>query len=287
MEASGWDIGVIAFKALSYASTLGAAGLLFFVLYAQELLAEAERTLFARVSAALAMIAAVASTVKVLLLAASMSGELSGMTDPSNLTMLWDAGERTATGMRVISLLLSCTVLIKTPRSIRNAALAGALAAVSFAGIGHAHAAAAQLPAMLLVCLHLLGAAFWVGALWPLSHLARRRAQNLQAVVLKFSQLAMLLVGILVVAGIALLSLLLKDAAELWMSDYGRMMLAKLSLVALLLGAAAYNKFKLTPRLAQGDEGAAQSLRRSIKLEVVLVAGILLTTAAFTTVSGP
>jgi putative copper resistance protein D len=287
VEASGWDVGVIALKALSYASTLGAAGLLFFLLYAQELLTQAECTLFARVSATLAMIAALASVAKLLLLAGSMSGEMSGMADPSNLTMLWEAGERTATGMRVIALVLSCAVLIKTPRSIRNAALAGALAAVSFAGIGHAHAAAAKLPAMLLLCLHLLGTAFWVGALWPLSHMARHRAQNLHAVVLKFSQLALLLVGILVVAGIALLSLLLKDVTELWMSDYGRMMLAKLALVAVLLGAAAYNKFKLTPKLAQADDGAVQSLRRSIKLEMGLVAGILLTTAVFTTVSGP
>jgi putative copper export protein len=80
---------------------------------------------------------------------------------------------------------------------------------------------------------------------------------------------------------------LLGSVAEMWSSDYGRMLSLKLLLVAALLSAAAVNKLRLTPRLAAGDAVAALHLRRSIGLEMMLGGSILLVTAAFTSLSGP
>jgi putative copper export protein len=60
----------------------------------------------------------------------------------------------------------------------------------------------------------------------------------------------------------------------------------KLLAVGILLGVAAFNKLHLTPRLAANKE-AASRFRRSLQLEMLLGAIILLITAAFTTITGP
>ena len=61
----------------------------------------------------------------------------------------------------------------------------------------------------------------------------------------------------------------------------------KLAAFTALIGLAAFNKLRLTPGLLRQDPDAAQGLRRSIVLEVALVALILLITAMLTTISAP
>jgi len=65
------------------------------------------------------------------------------------------------------------------------------------------------------------------------------------------------------------------------------LVLVKLILVACLLGLAAFNKLRLTPRLRRGDARAARSLRTSIRLELLLGISILAVTATFTALTGP
>jgi putative copper export protein len=50
---------------------------------------------------------------------------------------------------------------------------------------------------------------------------------------------------------------------------------------------AAFNKWRLTPRLLAGDGRAAARLRRTIRFELLLGGAILAVTATFTTVTGP
>jgi copper transport protein len=70
-------------------------------------------------------------------------------------------------------------------------------------------------------------------------------------------------------------------------TDYGRLLLLKLGLVAGLLGLAALNRFRLTPALVRGDTGAAGRLGSSILAETGLVVAILLATAALGTTPPP
>jgi putative copper resistance protein D len=80
---------------------------------------------------------------------------------------------------------------------------------------------------------------------------------------------------------------LLGSASQLWTSGYGRYLIVKLAVVACLLGLAAFNKLRLTPRLAADELGALRSLRRSICAELALGLVILIITAALTTLTGP
>ena len=58
---------------------------------------------------------------------------------------------------------------------------------------------------------------------------------------------------------------------------------AEARVVALVLGLAAYNKFQLTPRLPQ----ATERLRRSVSVELGVIACVLTTTAVLTTYFSP
>lgn len=287
MEITGWDLAAVLAKAVTYAATFGAAGAVFFLLYCGTLLRDQQRARIRRLIGILAGIAAAASILRILLLAGSMSGEVAGMFDSSFTRMILGAGEGRATGQRMVGLALVLFALSTNPM-FRGPAIAGAIAAsTSFAWVGHIHGMVPNTPTLLL-CLHLLCAAFWLGALPPLLVIAAgNNTSQVAAAAARFGKLALRVVALLLAAGASLLFMLIGDAAQFWASDYGRMMAIKLLAVAALLGAAAWNKLYLTPRLLKRDARAALMFRRSVLAEIGLGALILLATAAFTTLTGP
>jgi putative copper resistance protein D len=284
-----WDAAVVAATAAGYAATLGAAGGVFFLKINHALIAPPVCRTIRRLVGTLSVIAVLAGGMRISALAGSMSGELAGMFDASLARMILQSGEGRTAFMRVAGLLLVTPAVLKGGSRPAAPAVIGALiAATSFAWGGHAHAAAPSVPAILLVSVHLLAAAFWIGALAPLLLISSHG--DLPQVALtaaRFGAAAVFVVGALVAAGLGLLWILLGSLSGLWASTYGRCVSIKLGLVALLLCFAAFNKLRLTPRLLAEDERAAKSLRRSIGFEMLLVGLILVVTATFTTLSGP
>jgi copper resistance protein D len=287
-----WDAAAMAVKAALYGATLAAAGGLFFLAYSASLLEAVERALIGRRLAILIAVAVAASAARVLVTAASMSGDASGMLDAGLLALVWHGGEGRSAMARAAGLLLAVPALAADRRPGVWAIAGAAGAATSFAWVGHAHTAGFRW-APVLIGVHLLAAAFWVGALWPLRLLTRGDdAERVAAAAARFGKAALAVVGLLVLAGITALRMMLGSASELWRSGYGRTACVKLALVACLLAFAAYNKLRLTPRLAAAGRApdgraAARALRRSIAAEMALAGAIFLTTAALTTLSGP
>jgi putative copper export protein len=220
------------------------------------------------------------------LTAAAMTGEWSGLVDGGLIRMIWQAGAWREMAVRAAGLLLAAPAALADRRPTPPALVGAMAAASSFAWVGHAHALAASWPTAVAV-IHLLGVAFWVGALVPLLLLLRhddpRRAA---APVARFGNAALVGVGVLALAGLALLTALLGKFAY-WQSPYGGGVALKLALVAALLACAAWNKLRLTRRLAANDHGALRRLRWSIRTELALAALILIVTASFTTLTGP
>lgn len=288
MQITGWDVAVVIVKALSYAATLGAAGALFFLAYGDSLLTPAQQARIRGCVPHLCLAAVALSAVKVMLLAGSMGGAFKDMFDLSFNSMILRAGEGLSVAARVAGLCIACAALLLKSRGRLLAAAGAALAAVSFAMSGHVHALPhSALPAALLM-LHLLCAAFWLGALLPLYQVAGDGdPAGCGALAARFGTLAAWLVAVLLAAGAALLWNLLDSVSSLWSSDYGRMVLVKMLFVSALLGFAAFNKWHLTPGLLLGAPRAAAKLQRSIVVEMLLAAGILVITAAFTTLLGP
>jgi putative copper resistance protein D len=282
-----WDGAAVLVKAALYAATLGAAGGVFFLAYSRSLLEPADRLAIARSLWILTAAAIAASAARVLLTAASMSEDAAGMLDARLLAMVWHGGEGRAAALRAGGLLLAVFAVAHHRRAGWSALAGAVLAATSFAWVGHARAAA-QAATPLLLGVHVLAVAFWLGALGPLAILVRRgEPRRLGAVAARFGRIALAVVGALLAAGAAVLWFLLGSVSELWTSSYGWLACAKIALVACLLALAAWNKLRLVPRIVAGDALAVRSLRRSIRAEMVVAGVILLITAALTTVAGP
>jgi copper resistance protein D len=287
VSPSSWDIAGLAVKALVYAATLAAAGGVFFLGYSASLLDAEDRISIRRRLRTLGLVAIAASLTHILLTVASMSGDASGMLDPGLLALVWRSGEGRSVMVRSAGLLLAFPVLCTDRRPGVIAFTGAAAAATSFAWTGHTHADQWRFATPLLA-VHLLAAAFWVGAFWPLRLLARGEgARRVAPAAARFGRMALVAVGALLLAGIPLLGFLLGSLHELWQGNYGRTACIKLGLVASVLAVAAYNKFRLTPRLLAADQGAARALRASIAAEMALAGGVLLATAALTTLTGP
>jgi len=222
-----------------------------------------------------------------MLSAGTMSDAASGMWDGSLLHMIWQAGAGRTNAIRDLGLVLAALGIARQ-RPARWSLIAAVAAASSFAWSGHAYALNPRSLPVLLVSIHLVAVAFWLGALLALGLVVRDRgAPAAAAPVARFGAAALVVVGVLMAAGLGLLWILLGDLTELWRSAYGRFVILKLTFVAALLSVAAFNKLSLTPRLLAGDTRALQALRTSIRLELLLGALILLATATLTTITGP
>ena len=139
-----------------------------------------------------------------------------------------------------------------------------------------------------LLTAHLLGLAFWVGAFAPLFRLARQGdPTRAGALADAFGRRAVWVVAVLAGAGAGLLVLLTGNPLDALALPYGQFLAIKVSIFVLLLGLAAFNRFRLTPALLAGDSRAGVHLQRSNGCEIAAVCAIALTTATLTTVSSP
>ncbi len=286
MLLSVWDTWAIAVKAITYAATLGAAGSVWFLRYCGALLASAPRLRIRHIVLSLSALSLCGGAAQLLISAGSMSGAAAGMLDGPLLHLAWQAGAGRDNSIRAIGLLLAA-VGARSDRPPWPASLGAAMAATSFAWTGHVRLLGPD-AAPLLLGVHLLGAAFWLGALICLLVVARggdmTRLANATA---RFGASAPYVVAVMLAAALGLLSMLLGGVAQLWSSGYGRIAMLKAGFVAVLLCLAAFNKLRLTPRLLAGDAGAASSLQVSVRLELMLGLLVLAATAALTTIAGP
>ncbi|MES2355534.1 MAG: CopD family protein [Pseudomonadota bacterium] len=289
-----WQILAVAVKALTYSATfISTGGIVFLFLFSAYSSAQAQ-SVIRRFVFYTALVGIVSSVARIAVMNSMLSGEWRGMFDIGMTRMVLASKEGLATGSRLLGLLLLVISVRSRMSSWRRVIgfASAAIAATSFSWVGHAgeiamKAGPEKLP-QLLLSLHLLAIAFWLGALWPLHRCTYgENIHAIAAIMYRFGRIAAFVVALLVAGGALLLWLIIGDVSALWNSAYGQSMLTKLCAVALLLALAALNKLRLTPLLLNGDSAAIYKLRYSIKAEMVLAALILLITAFFTTVVGP
>jgi len=277
----------ICIKALVYATTLLAAGSILSILTLHSLPVAERRTL--KWTAIICAVTAALLSLSRLPLRASflMGGTWQGAMDPMILTMVADSPLGTSIALRAVGLLLICAILVPG-RAGRAMALFGVgCVAVSFVFRGHA-LQEPRLALAILITLHLLALAFWVGAFLPLYRLAGKASGQQAALAAHdFGTKAVWTVGALTLAGIATLWVLTGNIAAALFTPYGQFFVLKLALFLAVLGLAAWNKLRLTPALLRGETSASKRLRHSIRLEAALIAAIFAVTAALTTVSAP
>ena len=198
----------------------------------------------------------------------------------------WQAAIATTLGpsLAVAAAAIGLSLLARRSRSATFARAASALAmagvGVALASSGHASTASPQWLIRPAVFLHAVGVAYWVGALVPLLAMLHRQPANLIPVLHRFSRGAVVVVGVVVLTGLALAIVQLESFRALIDTQYGWILSIKVTLVILLLGLAALNRFRLTPALAS-DPKYTQSLARSILVECAIVIGVLAVVAGW------
>jgi copper transport protein len=198
--------------------------------------------------------------------------------------LAWDAGLATSYGRTAITaalaLLAGLAALTGSRRAARGFALAGLLGVgLALLLSGHASTAEPQLATRSAVFVHGVCVAFWIGALLPLCATARnsigRALPDAGAELARFSRAIPPAVGLLAASGLWLAFVQLGHIDALWTTGYGQVLGCKLAAVAVLLGLAAANRYRLVPRLASGDAGAARPLAASIAFECMVAIVIL------------
>jgi putative copper resistance protein D len=279
------DVAWLVLRAVSFALTLQAAGMALFRLYLGRLAphAAAVTALDMRRVAIAALIAVIA---QFLIEPAHLAGDLSGLADAQllHLALAGVGPELTARLAGLTCLALGARRV--APRTLLS--LAGAaLAVLSFGLSGHVPKSgyAALLVPLLLV--HATIVAGWVGALWPLYRATRLEAAPAVALLLAaFSRVAIWLVPVVAVAGVAMAVGLLPDVAAL-SQPYGLLLLGKTAAYALLLLLAALNKLRLTPAIGRGESAALGTLRGTLLGEYLLLLAALATTAVMSGAYSP
>jgi putative copper export protein len=281
------DLLSVVLRGLSFVALLQAGGAaLFVVLLGREL--TVTRGAIIKLIRVAAPTGAALLVAQYLLQPARMTGALAG---------LWDAGLQEfqlhtraplVLAMRLGGLLLVWVALRHDGARLRSLALVSALLiSASFAATGHT--AQSPLWPLLgpLLVLHLLIAQFWFGSLVPLLWAAEREpTANAHRIVQRFSQLAAWSVPLIAIAGVGMAAVLLEDVAAL-RQPYGIGLLLKTLAFAVLMGLAALNKWRLGPALQHAGRAASVRLRRSIAAEYLVLAAVLMGTAALTTFWSP
>lgn len=232
----------------------------------------------------------VASVIVAGLLAAPVSLGLQGI-DALDLTLdglstaaPWKTGFATSYGSSVLVAILAflaglASLYAKPVRIRRLLSLAGiAGVGAALAASGHASAASPQWLTRPAVFAHGVAVAFWIGALMPLGFLLAGNGAGSRPALLRFSQLIPVFVALLLVAGGVLAVIQVGMPSALLETDYGRVLLVKLVLLAALLGLAAVNRWRLTATVATGG---GRKLARAIALETVLALAIIGTAAVW------
>jgi putative copper export protein len=121
---------------------------------------------------------------------------------------------------------------------------------------------------------HLLGASLWLGGLLWLVWLSRCDETACRSEARRVSSMALIMVIVIFLTGSLETVLFLNSPGDLINTAYGRLVLAKVIGLAILVGFGAYNKFRLLPRLDDSD--TPRRLTRSVRQELVIVTIVIL-----------
>ena len=284
MDFDTWSISIILAKFIAYIFTFIAVGTFLFT----QLLKPDARTISIPLSLLAIILAILASLALIPLNVGLFNDEgIAGMFDYQIFLIVVDSpiGSSTMTRISGLALLLICFYLKGRSQKIIGL-VASLLITWSFTQIGHLSNVEPAL-AKLVLMIHLLGIAFWVGAFAPLYRAASGIIALPDAADLshRFGQMALYIVGALFAAGVVMSFILLGNPSQLLTSEYGQTLGIKILLFFALLSLAALNKLRLVPGLKAGQPDAAIKLRRSIALEIGIVSAVLIATAILTTVT--
>jgi putative copper export protein len=150
--------------------------------------------------------------------------------------------------------------------------------------IGHS-AAISPLFAIPAKVVHLLAASVWMGGLLWLGWTFRRDVTAFRIEARRVSFAALIALIAVATSGIAQAVLFMNFPGDLVATDYGRLVLAKIAGLILLIMLGGYNRFRLIPNIDDSRNGSR--LSRSVLQELVVMAAIILVSGFLANVPAP
>ena len=297
-DEPGWEIGgSIARFALMLAALL-AAGVAWFLAFVHD--DAPDRWTLIPVVRIGSMVALLAAIAVVIVQAALLTGDGFGASSDIDVITQVLSG---SLGWSMVLLMLGLAAVhastsTEHPTMTQRLALVGALAVTgSFALFGHASEFVPKWLSIGADAVHVSAAALWLGGLVGLAMVMRSRddtqVDSTAGIIDRFSGLAMVSVIALAVSGLAL-TLTGSDASwtALVSTTWGRLVLVKIAILALVVVIAAWNRRVLVPTVtANGSERSHDrqrrwsQLRRSVALEAMVLVIVLTITAVLVDVT--
>jgi putative copper export protein len=283
MMADSPDVWSVAVRAVSFVLLLNAAGIPIFLASFGRLAPNsvpAIRTLGWKLAAGALIFVAAHQALE----AARMAGEMNGVIDPAMQRVALLSSVGTAFALRMLGLVL-LTVGLRWLGRVPAVAIVGAVVAIgAFVATGHTSVSPHRTVAGMLLAVHLLVVAFWLGSLWPLYLAASNEPPAVTARLIDgFSIVAAWVVPLILLAGIGLTVLLVPDL-HVFQEPYGQLLLVKVVTFAVLMGMASLNRWSFGPACAAGNTAAFE---RTVAVEFVLICVVLAVTSVMTAFYSP
>jgi copper transport protein len=116
--------------------------------------------------------------------------------------------------------------------------------------------------------LHVAAASVWLGGLVALG-LALTGSGDRAPILRRFSNVALVAVGVLAVTGVIRAFAELRSLDQVWSTGYGQLLIVKTALLAALVAVGWVNRYRLLPKLS------FEALRRNVAVELMLFAGLM------------
>ena len=285
-------------RALAYIGALGAAG---FVLIGGALRRSDDPSPVGRGTTIASAVALVAILLQVPLQGALATGRGLGAIGEAAVLQLSIADGMGWSALVTASGLVAIMITAGLPweGAARRVAQVGAvLAALGFVLTGHTLTMSPAVVGYLADAAHVLAAAVWFGGLIAAGVAVRRRRHGddplgAAEAIAVFSGVAAVAALVVIVAGGVLGLIEVGGLEALTSTLYGRLVMAKVALVGIVLAMAGWNRFRLVPRVAAAsledppvdDERSWRMLLRLVGLEVAILVIVLSITAVLANVT--
>ncbi|MGA8258505.1 MAG: copper resistance protein CopC, partial [Nocardioides sp.] len=239
-------------QGLGYLGLLVAVGLVFFITWtARGVRLDSEVVdRLTRVRWSAAGLAGLASAFTIPLSGAYQQGlGLSQLGEAQAIDLALVGDDLVVFGLQVVGL----SVAFATLHRPRVAAMAAAVAGISAVLVGHSRAIE---PVWLLIStdvLHLAAGATWLGGLIGLALVLGQlsgRERDAALLLSRFSVLAATALGLLALTGTLMGAQILGGWSPLFGTDYGRLLLVKVAIAAVVAAVAGWNRFRLLPAVS-------------------------------------
>lgn len=260
-DQTGYEVAAAVFRFVTYLGALLAGGLAVFAAFVHD--QRPDRRAIDRLTHLACIVGAVGMVAWIACQAALTTGDgLSAMVDPTTLRKTLADGLGWQSALLLLGLAASYVAVdVRRVVVAQSCAFYGCLAiGFSFIFWGHAREAPNTFVAMGADAIHGISATIWFGGLvgLALTLVARRRAPIVEGVVLstaeivvRFSTMAACTIVALIVAGTALAWQEVGSLDALVSTTYGRLVIAKIVAVGLILVIAGFNRYRLVPDVAR------------------------------------